>query len=104
MISKQKENRVIIPREIEQNKHNQQVALMIADNTDNLESTLSGSGTSHRVNSVLVIIGKPAETDDVADEAQEIPAKRKCRRSLPTDFVAREIPITMERSTWDQEN
>ena len=29
---------------------------------------------------------------DVADEVQEIPAKRKCRRSLPTDFVAREIP------------
>ena len=48
---------------------------MIADNIDNLESILSGSGTSHRVNSILVIKEKPAETDDVADEAQEIPAK-----------------------------
>ena len=52
MISKKKENIVIIPREIEQNEHNQQVALMIADNTDNLESTLGGSGTSYEVNSI----------------------------------------------------
>ena len=74
------------------NEHNQQVALIIADNIDNLENTLCGSGTSHRVNSILVTKGKPTETDDVADEAQERPAKRKCRRSLPTDLVAREVP------------
>ena len=50
-----KESRVIIPGEIEKNEHNQQVALMIANNIDNLESTLNGSGTSHRVNSILVL-------------------------------------------------
>ena len=65
---------------------------MIADNIDNLESTLSGSGTSHRVNSILVIKGKPTETAEVSEESSERPAKRKCRRSLPTDIVAREIP------------
>ena len=92
VINKQKENKVIIPGEMKQNKHNQQVALMIADNIDNLKRTLIGSGTSHRVNSILVIKGKPTETDGVADEAQERPAKRKCRRSLPTDFLARQIP------------
>ena len=92
VISEKKENIVIIPREIEQNEHNQQVALMIADNIDNLESSLGGSGTSYEVNSILVIKGKSTETDDLAGEAQERPAKRKCRLSLPTDLVAREIP------------
>ena len=92
IINTQKENRVIIPKELEQNKPNQQVALMIADNIDNLESTLGGSGTSHRVNSILVIKGKPTETAEVSEESSERPAKRKCRRSLPTDIVVREIP------------
>ena len=97
-MNKQKENRVIISREIEQNEHNHQVALMIAGNIDNLERTLSRSGTSHRVNFILLMKGKPIETDDVADEAaQERPSKRKCRQSLPTDFVAREIPYGGKR-------
>ena len=30
------------------------VSLMVADNIDNLECTLSGAGTSHCVNSILV--------------------------------------------------
>ena len=87
VISKQKENIILIPRQIEQNELNQQVALMIADNIDNLESTLSGSGTSYEVNSILVIKEKSTETDDVAGEAKERPAKRKCRLSLPTKTV-----------------
>ena len=64
---------------------------MIADNIDSLETTLSASGTSHQVNSTLIIKGKSTETDDVANEVQERPSKRKCRLSLPTDLVAREI-------------
>ena len=80
MINKQKENRVIIPREIDQNEHYQHVTLMKADNIDNLlVGTLSGSEISHRVNAILVMKGKPTETDDGADEAQERPAKRKCK-------------------------
>ena len=77
--STSKKKRVIIPREIEQNEHNQQVALMVADNIDNLESILSGSGTSHRINSILIMKRKPTERDDVTVEAQGRPAKRKCR-------------------------
>ena len=64
VINQQKENGVIIPRDIEQNEHNQQIALMIADNIYNLESTLSESRTPHRVNSILVMKGKPTETDE----------------------------------------
>ena len=75
---------IIIPREIEENEHNQQVALMIPDNIDNLESTLGGSGTSYEVNSVLVIKGKSTETDDLAGEAQERKTCRKKVQTIPT--------------------
>ena len=77
---------------------------MIADNIDNLETNISGSGTSHRVNLILVMKGKQTKADDVANEAQEAPAKIKYRRSLPTDLVGEKFLITLEGSAWDQKN
>ena len=65
---------------------------MIADNIDNLESTLSGSGTSHRVNSILVTTKATEINREMEDDDQyQCPAKRKCHRSLPPEAISREI-------------
>ncbi|CAB4043920.1 Hypothetical predicted protein, partial [Paramuricea clavata] len=53
VLNEQKEMRVVIPDEA-MKCDNSPVSLMVADNIDNLESTLTGAGTSHRVNSILV--------------------------------------------------
>ena len=58
VINEQTLNRVLIPDECNQ-PNNPPVALMVADNIDNLECTLSGAGTSHRVNSILVLKQEP---------------------------------------------
>ena len=66
---------------------------MIADNIDNLECTISGSGTSHRVNSILVLEKMQEDNgDNVQDKDYEPPSKKQCERSLPSDTVTREIP------------
>ena len=92
-ISEQNHNRVIVPPEF-QNKHtNSSVALMAAENVDNLENTLSGAGTSHRVNSILSMNKQSGDTTNVqVDENCERPSKRKYKRSLSPDIVAKEIP------------
>ena len=103
VINKKKENGVIIRREIEKNEHNQQVALMIANNIDNLDSTL-GSGTSHRVNSILAMKGKQLRRmlwlmrhkKDLQKESADDPYQQILWRDR---FL-----IAMEGSAWDQEN
>ena len=70
VINEQKESRVIIPEGITADNCGSPVALMIADNIDNLESTLSGSGTSHRVNSILVTT-KATEINREIEEEDE---------------------------------
>ena len=71
---------------------------MVADNIDNLENTLSGAGTSHRVNSVLVMNKQSGDTTDVqVDENSAMPGKTKCKRSLSPDTVANEIPEYISR-------
>ena len=72
---------------------------MIADNIDNLECTLGGSGTSHRVNSILVTeSSREPELDGKQEEALDEPCtytpptKKKCKRSLPLDVVTRVLP------------
>ena len=47
VINKEKEKKVIIPEEASQDDGSCCVGLMVADNIDNLECTLAGSGTSH---------------------------------------------------------
>ena len=90
-----KQSRVVIPREFKEGETSSLVALMIADNIDNLECTLSATGTSHRVNSILVLNKKEEQNqqpEDVENEVCEPPLKKKCKRSLPSDIVIREIP------------
>ena len=64
---------------------------MVADNIDNLENTMPGSGTSHRVNSILVTMKALEEVEEGEEECCP-PTKRKCRRSLPPEAVSSEIP------------
>ena len=70
---------------------------MVADNIDNLECTLSGAGTSHRVNSILVLKQEPQDRlEENLEDSDEVPdhrpAKRKCKRSLAADVISKEIP------------
>ena len=92
VINEQKESRVIIPEGITADNCGSPIALMIADNIDNLESTLSDSGTSNRVNSILVTT-KATEINREMEEENEYqcPAKIKCRRSLPPEAISSEI-------------
>ena len=55
---------------------------------------MTGSGTSHRVNSILVTINSPETNQEVEEGEEEYcrPTKRKCRRSLPPEAVSSEIP------------
>ena len=66
---------------------------MVADNINNLECTLSGSGMSHRVNCILVTERSEGESGDESDEQDYPPTvAKKCRRSLPATVVTKEIP------------
>ena len=58
-----------------------------------MECTLSGVGTSHRVNSILVKKQTQVENQAIneLDELQP-PTKRICRRSLPPEAFNNEIP------------
>ena len=94
VINEQTLNRVLIPDECQQ-INNPPVALMVADNIDNLECTLSGAGTSHRVNSILILKRQPPETLEKNLDKEDVhynpPVKRKCKQSLSADVVTREI-------------
>ena len=93
LIREQNHSRVIVPPKFQDEHTNSSVALMVADNIDNLENTLSGAGTSHRVNSILVMNKQSGDATDVqVDENGERRSKRKCKRSLSPDIVAKEIP------------
>ena len=93
VINEQRENRVVIPPIVTQEETRSTVALMVADNIDNLECTLSGSGTSHRVNSILVTEQKERESGHGSDDNEYAPpVAKKCRRSLPATVVTRDIP------------
>ena len=83
-IDEQKQSRVIIPEGVTANNCDSSVALMVADNTDNLENTMTGSGTSHRVNSTLVTMKAPETNQEVEEGEEEYcrPTKRKCRGIL----------------------
>ena len=72
VINKQRENRVVLSVCVTQEVFKSTVALMVADNMDNLECTLSGSGTS----------GTRLRTT----------SGEKCRRSSPGTVVTKEIP------------
>ena len=83
VINEQTLNRVLIPG-ISYQPNNPPVALMAADNTDNLECTLSGAGTSHRVNSILILeqelsVGLEDQLGNSDEVLDHTTAKRKCK-------------------------
>ncbi len=93
VICEQDEHRVVIPANVTRDNSESAVALMVADNIDNAECTLSGSGTSHRVNSMLVTENSATESAAESDDADYTPpVAKKCRRSLSESVVTREIP------------
>ena len=93
VINEQNENKVILPNEAFQDNESCCVGLMVADDIDSLECTLTGPGTSHRVNSVLVQRKATQEGISTTQEEEFVqPTKRKCLRSLPANAVLREIP------------
>ncbi len=82
VINEKRANKVVIPEEDMINSADNDIAVMIADNIDNLERTVTGFGTSHRVNSILVT----KKVEDNVDESEiTSPAKRKCLPSIPDD-------------------
>ena len=89
VINEQTANKEVIPEEDTISAADNVIAVMIADNIDNMESTITGFGTSNRVNSILV-------TKKVEENADEIevtrPNKRKCLRSLPDDRLRKDLP------------
>ena len=93
VIDEQKQSRVIIPEGVTANSCGSSVALMAADNIYNLENTMTGSGTSHRVNSILVTMKAPETNEEVEEGEEEYcpQTKTKCRRSLPPEAVSSEI-------------
>ena len=54
ILNEQNDKQVIILEEIKKKGKDCSVALMIADNIDNLENNLIGGGTFHRVNAIPV--------------------------------------------------
>ena len=98
VISDQKENRVIIPVDLEGMERSSSVGIMIARNINKLGCTLSGSGTSHRVNSILVTESKLGLDEEQSGKALDkpctytLPTKKECKISLPSDVVTRVIP------------
>ena len=81
--SEQKEKRVIIPDNMKSDDGESSVALMVADNIDNLECTLSGADMSHPVNSILVKKQTQVENQAINEQEElQPPTKRVCCRSL----------------------
>ena len=82
IISEQKEKWVIIPDNMKSDDGDSSVALMVADNIDNLECALSGASMSHRVNSILVKKQTQVENQAINEQEElQLPTKRVCRIS-----------------------
>ena len=63
---------------------------MVADNIANLESTTTGLGITHRVNSILIT--NDVSDDIVLENTDELPVKRKCRRALTMKETLNQVP------------
>ena len=61
------------------------MAILVFDKIDRLEETLSGEGTSHRVNGILIQEQEQGANEDVLsneNEVEEPPSKRPRQRTL----------------------
>lgn len=86
---------LISGQSLKNEKSKAEKTLRLKDSFDNHEGMLSGTGTSHRVNLILVLNKKEEQNqqpEDVENEVCELPLKKKCNRSLPSDTVMRKIP------------
>ena len=93
IISEQKEKLVIIPDNMKSDDGDSSVALMVADNIDNLECTLSGAGASHRVNSILVKKQTPNRKSSMKNySSQQREYVTGMYVTLPPEAVNNEIP------------
>ncbi|KAG1650788.1 hypothetical protein GQR58_027743 [Nymphon striatum] len=63
------------------------------DNIDDLEETLSGSGTSHRCNGIGVQLKTPATQVLIRGE----PKSKRCRRSLPSGYFGALEPYVQSK-------
>eukprot|EP00794_Sanderia_malayensis_P002198 gene2198-2503_t len=89
VINEQTANKVVISEEDMIRAADNAISIIIADNIENLESTIAGFGTSHRVNSILVT----KKVEDNADETEITrPNKRKCLHTLPDDKLRKDLP------------
>ena len=75
-ISQQADKRVVIPDGENVKLANIKIALMVADNIDNLENKITRLGTSHRVTSILVTKG--IKRMHAGEINPELPSKRRC--------------------------
>ena len=96
------ESRIIIPKGVTANNCDSSVAIMVADNIDNHENTMTGSGTSHDVNSTLVTMKAPETNEEVEEGEKEYcpPTKRKCRSFILKQSQVK-FPIIMEVNVLD---
>ena len=85
VIDELKQSRVIILECFTANSCEISVALMVAENIDNLENTITGSRTSHRVNSILVTMKAPETNQEVEEGEEEYcrPTKRSSLSEIP---------------------
>lgn len=99
VIDQKTEKKVAIPIKIMETYNScSNVALVVSDNIDNLERTLSGANTSHRVNSIIVLSeltnkqnrdeqNRSSTTQGKASEPNPSPLKRKKIRSIPEKYI-----------------
>lgn len=107
------ENKVAIPPKIMQTRRScSSVALVVSDNIDNLERTLSGANTSHRVNSIIVLSeNTDQQSCDDSNMAQGTlsvyspsPPKRKKIRSIPEKYLQQpNFPLCFNRKQGPEE-
>jgi hypothetical protein len=79
LIEESQEGGVFLPEKVQSNVH----TILVYDNIDRVEETLSGAGTTHRCNGIIVQpITEGSNYEFNANYTNEPMSKRKCRRSL----------------------
>ena len=94
LINEQNHNRVIVPTEFQN----------VADNIDNLENTLTGTGASHRVNSIPVRNKQSGDTTDVQVDVKICQANESANSLFLQILMQKKSLSTFPAKGLDQEN
>ena len=79
MIEKNQDGGVYLPENVQKNVH----SFLVYDNIDRMEETLSGAGTTHRCNGIIVQpVNEEFTSEPNSNNTGEPISKKKCRRSL----------------------